>query len=90
MLDVYVSLVQFSRSWSQDFGTHDRRSQVRGFQFQGPGSQGPVKFSGPRASGLRSQGLGIPGLRVSGLGSQVLILDYAVILRLFIKNGSHG
>ena len=41
-----MSQVQFSKSWSQDFGTHDRRSQVRGFQFQGCGSQDPVKISG--------------------------------------------
>ena len=76
MLGVYVSQVQFSRSWSQDFGTHDPRSQDQGFQFQGSGFQGPVKVSGPRVWGLRSQGLGsqIPGSRVSrsqGFGSQV-------------------
>ena len=70
-----MSQVQFSRSWSQDFGTHDRRSQVRRFQFQGPGSQVPVKVSGPRVQDLRSQGLGsqgprVPGLRSQGLGSQ--------------------
>ena len=75
MLRVFVSQVQFSRSWSQDFGTHDRRSQLRRFQFQGPGSQGPVKVSGPRVQDLRSQGLGsqgprVPGLRSQGLGSQ--------------------
>ena len=69
MLRVYVSQVQFSRSWSQDFGTHDRRSQVRRFQFQGPGSQVPVKVSGPRVQDLRSQGLGSQGPRV--LGSRV-------------------
>ena len=71
-----MSQVQFSRSWSQDFVTHDRRSQVRGFQFQGPGSQGPVKVSGP---GSQVSGPRVSGLRVPGLGSQVLILDYAKI-----------
>ena len=70
MLGVYVSQVQFSRSWSQDFGTHDPRSQDQGFQFQGSGFQGPVKVSGPRVWGLRSQGLGSQGPRVSGLRSQ--------------------
>ena len=77
MLRVYVSQVQFSRSWSQDFGTHDHRSQVRRFQFQGPGSQSPVKVSGLRVTGLRVSGLRVTGLRVPG-GSQVLILDYAM------------
>ena len=66
MLGVYVSQVQFSRSWSQDFGTRDCKSQAQGFQFQGPSSRGPssrgpVKVSGPRVSGLR-----VPGSRVSG------------------------
>ena len=84
-----MSQVQFSRSWSQDFRTHDRMSQVRGFQFQGPGSQGTVKVTGPTVLGPRSQVSGsqdlgfqgpespVLGLRVPGLESQVLILDYA-------------
>ena len=51
MLEIYVSQVQFSRSWSQDFGTHDRKSQVQGFQFQGP-----VKVSGLRVFRFRVSG----------------------------------
>ena len=67
--------VQFSRSWSQDFGTHDRRSQVQGFnsrvplRSQVPGSWVPgSRVSGLRVSGLRSQGLESQGARsrVSG------------------------
>ena len=77
MLRVCVSQVQFSRSWSQDFETHDHRSQVRRFQFQGPGSHSLVKVSGLRVTGLRVSGLRFTGLRVPG-GSQVLILDYAM------------
>ena len=76
MLRVYVSQVQFSRSWSQDFGTHDRRSQLRRFQFQGPGSQGPVKVSGPRVQDLRSQGLGSQGHRSQGSRSRVSDPDF--------------
>ena len=87
-----MSQVQFSRSWSKNFGTHDRKSQARGFQFQDPVKvSGPrVRVSSPTVSGLRvpgswvawSQGAGskgprVSGLRVPGLESQVLILDYA-------------
>ena len=71
MLGVYVSQVQFSRSWSQDFVTHDRRSQVGGFNSRVPGLRVLLssQVSGPRVSGLK----------VPDLGSQVLILDYAKI-----------
>ena len=56
---------------------------VQGSQFQSPrvlslrvpGS----RVAGPRVSSLRVLSLRVPGLRVPGLGSQVLILDHAMV-----------
>ena len=67
-----MSQVQFSGPCSQDSGSEGRKSEVSWTQFQGPSS---------RVLSVRG-----PGLRISGPGSQVLILDYALILIAFGKN----
>ena len=61
--------------WSH--GPQGPRSQVPGSQ--GPGSQAP----GPQVPRLRVPG---PRYQARGTGSQVLILDHVVIVRIYFKN----
>ena len=49
------SMSQFSGSWSQDFGSLNRKSRVTVFQFQSPECQGPMPQS-HRAASPKSQG----------------------------------
>ena len=68
-----MSQIQFSGSCSQDSGSHCRKSQVPGTQFQGLGCQTPT-FQGPvsRVRGVRVSFPRVPEPQSSG--SQVLWL----------------